>query len=280
MPIKEWTIHTTPRANETARMTTDELRSNFLIENCFNRDRVTFKFTDLDRMAVAGLEPGTSPVELQNDPETGRGSFFERREMGIINTGGGAGVIVVDGKKYDMAPRDCLYIGMGTKTVTFASSDASKPAKYFMVSCPAHANYPTTHASTKDANKLSLGTQATANVRNLYQYIHEKGIKSCQLVMGFTELAEGSVWNTMPSHTHSRRTEIYHYFDMNGVVVHLMGRPDQTRNLMVHEGNTILSPAWSIHSGVGTANYRFIWVMSGENQAFDDMDKFEAKELR
>jgi 4-deoxy-L-threo-5-hexosulose-uronate ketol-isomerase len=280
MPIKEWNIRTTPRAAETSRLTTEELRSTFVIENCFNRDRISWTFTDLDRMAVAGLNPGTSPVELVNDQETGRASFLERRELGIINTGG-PGVIVADGKKYEMAPLDCLYVGMGTKSVTLASNNASKPAKYFMISCPAHQTYPTTKAAQKEANAIPLGAQSSANARKIYQYIHEKGIKSCQLVMGFTELAEGSVWNTMPPHTHSRRTEIYHYFDLNGnIVVHLMGRPDQTRNLMIQEGQTVLSPAWSIHCGCGTGAYRFIWVMSGENQAFDDMDKFPATELK
>jgi 4-deoxy-L-threo-5-hexosulose-uronate ketol-isomerase len=273
-------IRTTPRACETQRLTTDELRSAFLIENLFSKDKVKFTFTDLDRLAVAGLAPGTSPVSLENDPETGRGFFLERRELGVINVGG-PGVIVADGTKYDIATQDCLYVGMGTKQVTFASSDASKPAKFYMISCPAHQAFPTTKAAKKEANPVPIGTQAAANVRTIYQYIHEKGIKSCQLVMGFTEFSEGSVWNTMPPHTHSRRTEIYFYFDLgNNIVLHLMGEPKNTRSLIVKEGDVVLSPQWSIHSGVGTGSYRFIWAMGGENQRFDDMDKINPTDLR
>ncbi|HVT91101.1 MAG TPA: 5-dehydro-4-deoxy-D-glucuronate isomerase [Tepidisphaeraceae bacterium] len=273
-------IQTTPRACDVAGMTTDELRAAFMIEQVMNREKVQFTFTDLDRMAVAGAEPGTRPLELTNDPETGRGFFLERRELGILNTGG-AGTVVADGTKYDLATHDCLYVGMGTRSVTFASVDAAKPAKFFMISTPAHQAYPTTKAAKKDANPVPLGSLATANQRTIYQYIHEKGIKSCQLVMGFTEFQEGSVWNTMPPHTHSRRTEIYFYFDLGqNIVVHLMGEPQNTRNLIITEGQAVLSPQWSIHSGCGTGAYRFIWAMGGENQRFDDMDKVVPTEMK
>jgi 4-deoxy-L-threo-5-hexosulose-uronate ketol-isomerase len=261
-------------------MTTDELRATFLIEKVFTSDRLTMTFTDLDRMAVGGISPGTSSVALTPDRETGSEFFLARREMGIINIGG-SGTVVADGAKHELANLDALYIGMGTRSVTFQSTDASKPAKFFLLSTPAHQAYPTSKATQKQANPVALGSQATANQRKIYQYIHEKGIKSCQLVMGFTELAEGSVWNTMPPHTHSRRTEIYFYFDMGGnVVIHLMGDPKATRHLIVSGGQAVLSPAWSIHCGCGTGSYRFIWAMGGENQTFDDMDKVAATELR
>jgi 4-deoxy-L-threo-5-hexosulose-uronate ketol-isomerase len=201
--------------------------------------------------------------------------------LGVINVGG-RGTIRVDGKAYDLANLDCLYVGMGAKNVTFESADRSAPAKFFLLSCPAHATYPTTLARKEEANPVHLGSQATANQRTIYQYIHPKGIKSCQLVMGFTHLAEGSVWNTMPPHTHSRRTEIYFYFDVapNQVVSHFMGPPENTRHLFVHNEQAVLSPAWSIHCGCGTQAYKFIWAMAGENQVFDDMDKVGPLELR
>lgn len=273
-------IQTTPRACDINGMSTDDLRKAFMIENVMQREKITFRFTDLDRMAVAGIEPGTKPIELSNDPETGRGFFLERRELGILNTGG-PGVVTADGQKFDLAPHDCLYVSMGTKSVTFASNDDGKRAKFLLLSCPAHQAYPTTKAARKDANQLALGNKASANERTICQYIHEKGIKSCQLVMGFTEFAEGSVWNTMPPHTHSRRTEIYYYFDLGqNIVVHLMGEPDNTRNLIIKDGQAILSPAWSIHCGCGTGAYRFIWAMAGENQRFDDMDKIVPTEMK
>jgi 4-deoxy-L-threo-5-hexosulose-uronate ketol-isomerase len=273
-------IRTTPRACDVGRMNTDELRSTFLIENVILKDRVKLSFTDLDRMAVGGVSPGKTPLELDNDPETGRGFFLERRELGILNIGG-AGTVSVDGKAWPLDTHDCLYVGMGAKSVTFASIDDGKPAKFILLSTPAHQTHPTTKAAKKEANPLAVGSKATANERTIYQYIHEKGIKSCQLVMGFTEFAEGSVWNTMPPHTHSRRTEIYFYFDLGqNIVVHLMGEPDNTKNLIVKNDQAVLSPAWSIHSGCGTGAYRFIWAMGGENQRFDDMDKINPLDLK
>jgi 4-deoxy-L-threo-5-hexosulose-uronate ketol-isomerase len=269
---------TTPRAQDITTMSGDELRSTFMVEEVMRAGTIAWTFTDLDRMALAGVVPTGGSAKLENDPETGRQFFLERRELGIINTGGGRGTVRVDGKAYEMSSLDCLYVGMGAKDVSFEGGEA----KFFLLSCPAHQTYPTTLIRKAEAKPLDLGSQATANKRKIFQYIHLNGIKSCQLVMGWTELAEGSVWNTMPPHTHSRRTEIYYYFDIaeNNIVSHFMGAPDNTRHLFVHNEQAVLSPAWSIHCGCGTAAYKFIWAMAGENQTFDDMDKVGPLELR
>ena len=234
-------------------------------------------FTDLDRMAVGGVRPRAGPVALENDPETGAEFFLQRRELGIINIGG-RGAVRVDGDSHELANLDCLYVGAGAKSVAFEGADA----KFFLMSCPAHQAFATTLVRKDQCEPVALGSQATANQRKIYQYIHPGGIKSAQLVMGFTELAEGSVWNTMPPHTHSRRTEIYFYFDIaqNHIVSHFLGPPDATRHVFVHNEQAVLSPAWSIHCGCGTAAYKFIWAMAGENQTFDDMDKVGPLELR
>jgi 4-deoxy-L-threo-5-hexosulose-uronate ketol-isomerase len=268
---------TTPRAGDIATMSGDELRRTFMVERVMTDGKLAWTFTDLDRMAVAGVKPTGGAAKLENDPETGREFFLERRELGVINVGG-RGIVRVDGKTFDMSNLDCLYIGMGAKDVSFEGADA----KFFCLSCPAHQTYPTTLVKKAEAKPLDLGAQATANKRKIFQYIHLNGIKSCQLVMGFTELSEGSVWNTMPPHTHSRRTEIYFYFDIapDNVVAHFMGAPDNTRHLFVQNEQAVLSPPWSIHCGCGTAAYKFIWAMAGENQTFDDMDKVSPLELR
>lgn len=278
--MKSEHIRTTPRACDTVGLSTAQLREAFLIESLFRTDKVQFFFTDLDRQAVAGIQPGPEPVELTNDFETGADFFLARRELGIINVGG-PGSIKADGVTHDLANLDCLYIGMGTKSVSFSSKSGSSPARFYLLSTPAHHTFPTVKVSKEQANPRALGSQATANQRKIYQYIHQGGIKSCQLVMGFTELAEGSVWNTMPPHTHTRRTELYFYFDLGDkAVVHLMGEPTETRNLIVRDSQVVLSPAWSIHCGCGTGNYRFIWSMGGENQTFDDMDAAPIATLR
>jgi 4-deoxy-L-threo-5-hexosulose-uronate ketol-isomerase len=271
-----------PRAHEMSTLSGDALRKAFLVENVMSDGKVAMTFTDLDRMALGGIKPSGGAVTLENDPETGAEFFLQRRELGVLNVGGGRGTVKVDGKSYEMDPLDCLYVGMGSKSVTFESAEKTKRAKFFLLSCPAHQTYPTTLAKKAEANPVKLGSQATANQRTIYQYIHPKGVKSCQLVMGFTDLAEGSVWNTMPPHTHSRRTEIYFYFDVaeNQIVSHFMGPPDNTRHLFVHNEQAVLSPSWSIHCGCGTAAYKFIWAMAGENQTFDDMDKVGPLELR
>lgn len=273
-------IRRMPRPQEVARMTTAELREAFLAQEIFATEELRLLFTDLDRMVVAGAMPVSAAVTLENHPETGRDSFLERRELGAINTGG-AGSVTVDGITHDVPSLGCIYVGMGAKQVSFHSADPAKPAKFFILSCPAHQTYPTTTATRDQANTVALGSAETSNERVIRQYIHENGIQSCQLVMGFTELGVGSVWNTFPPHTHFRRCEVYHYFDMGDrVLAHFMGEPQATRHLFVRSDDTVLSPSWSIHSGCGQGNYKFIWGMAGENQRFTDMDGVQPLDLR
>lgn len=274
-------IHRMPRPQEVARMTTAEIRDTFLVASLFAPGEFRGHFTDLDRMMVAGAMPTTAALPLDNHVETGRESFLERREMGAINTGG-PGTVIVDGTNHPVPPLGCIYIGIGAKEVTFQSDDDSQPAKFFILSCPAHQSHPTTTTATRDeANPVKLGSPETSNERVIRQYIHENGIQSCQLVMGFAELGSGSVWNTFPPHTHFRRCEIYHYFEMEDrVLAHFMGEPSATRHLFVKSDDTILSPSWSIHSGCGQGNYKFIWGMAGENQTFTDMDAVAPLDLR
>ncbi len=261
-------------------MTTSEVRDSFLVSGLFVPGQLNGHFTDLDRLAVGGVVPINAPIELPNHRETGRGFFLEQRELGAINVGG-QGTVHVDRQKLPVAPLGCVYAGVGTKKVIFESQDAKRPAKFYFLSCPAHARFPAASMTREQAAATPLGTQAAANVRTIRKYIHADGIRSCQLVMGYTELAEGSVWNTFPPHTHSRRTEIYFYFDLGeNVLVHLMGEPGATRHLFVQNDQAVLSPAWSIHSGCGTAAYKFIWGMAGENQAFNDMDGVNPLDLR
>jgi 4-deoxy-L-threo-5-hexosulose-uronate ketol-isomerase len=269
-----------PRPQDVQTLSTEQLRKDFLVESLFDGEKISFTFTDLDRMAVGGVSPGASPVGLENHKETGADYFLERREMGVINVGG-AGVIKVDGKAYELGHTDCLYVSTGSKIVTFESTDNANRAKFYLLSSPSHANFPTTLVKRSDATPIPLGSQATANQRTIYQLIHQKGIKSSQLVMGFTELAEGSVWNTFPPHTHLRRTEIYFYFDMGqNVLSHFLGPPQGSRHVWIKNEQAVLSPSWSIHCGCGTGAYKFIWAMAGENQTFDDMDKVAPGELR
>lgn len=269
-----------PRPQETARMTTAELREAFLLPALFVPGVFHARFTDLDRMVVAGAMPLGDGLCLDNHKETGRDFFLERRELGAINTGG-AGYVIADGNRHDVPSLGCIYIGMGTREVIFHSVDPAHPAKFFILSCPAHAAYPTATATRDQATQVALGSLETSNERVIRQYIHENGIRSCQLVMGFTELATGSVWNTFPPHTHFRRCEVYHYFDMDDrVLAHFMGEPSATRHLFVRSDETVLSPSWSIHSGCGQGNYKFIWGMAGDNQRFTDMDAVPPLDLR
>jgi 4-deoxy-L-threo-5-hexosulose-uronate ketol-isomerase len=269
-----------PRPQDVQSFSTEQLRHDFVIENLFDDDRISFTFTDLDRMAAGGVSPSTGPVTLENHKETGADFFLQRRELGVINVGG-PGVVRVDGKPFDLGHTDCLYVATGSKDVTFESSDTGNRAKFYLLSCPSHAVFPTTRVKRDEATPIPLGSQPTANQRTIYQYIHQKGIKSSQLVMGFTELAEGSVWNTFPPHTHLRRTEIYFYFDMGqSVLTHFLGPPQGSRHVWIQNEQAVLSPSWSIHCGCGTAAYKFIWAMAGENQTFDDMDKVGPLELR
>jgi 4-deoxy-L-threo-5-hexosulose-uronate ketol-isomerase len=276
----ENTIRRMPRPQDVARMTTQELRDTFLLTNLFAPGQLTGTFTDLDRLVAGGVMPTGKAVELPNHKETGRAFFLERRELGAINVGG-AGAVHADGKTFSTDRLDCVYLPMGTKSVTFESKDAKNPAKFYFLSCPAHAAHPAAMMKPKDASPVPLGTQATANKRTIYKYIHPGGIQSCQLVMGFTALEEGNVWNSIPPHTHWRRTEIYFYFDLGAnVLTHFMGEPQQTRHLFLHNEEVALSPNWSIHCGCGTGNYKFIWGMAGENQVFDDMDVVKPPDLK
>jgi 4-deoxy-L-threo-5-hexosulose-uronate ketol-isomerase len=262
-------------------LTIEELRKSFLIDRLFVPDEVPMVYSDIDRSITGSAVPVKGALKLLGTKKEMAAEFFaERREIGVINTGKD-GSIRIDGKEYAMAFKDALYIGRGAKEIEFASKSMDNPAMFYFVSYPAHKEFPTTHAKFADAEPARLGSQKDANKRTIYKYIHPNGIKSCQLVMGLTELEEGSVWNTMPPHTHQRRSEVYMYFglDANSLVVHLMGQPDETRHLVIRNRQAVLNPSWSIHAGVGTQNFIFIWAMGGENQVFDDMDGVKVAEL-
>lgn len=261
-------------------MSTQELRNTFQISNLFVPGELRGYFTDLDRLVVGGVTPSGKPIELPNHKETGRASFLERRELGAINVGG-AGKITADGKTFALEKMDCAYVPMGTKTVSFESVVAKNPAKFYFLSCPAHSTHPARMMKSSEATPVNLGAQETANKRTIYKFIHQGGIQSCQLVMGLTALEPGSVWNSFPPHTHWRRTEIYFYFDLGtNVLSHFFGEPQETRHLFLHNEDVALSPNWSMHFGVGSSNYKFIWGMAGENQVFDDMDAVKPLDLR
>lgn len=254
-------------------LTTEGLRERFLIDGLFVADKAALVYSHYDRIIAGGIMPVSGPLVLEGGKELGSKFFLERRELGIINIGG-PGSIQVGSAEYRMETRDGLYVGMGNEQVSFRSDSASKPAKFYINSAPAHRSYPVEHITLQRANKVSLGEAASLNVRTIYQYVHPAVCQSCQLVMGLTELAPGSCWNTMPCHTHERRMEVYFYFDMaaDARVFHLMGQPSETRHLVVANEQAVISPSWSIHSGVGTGRYTFIWGMVGENQEFTDMD--------
>ena len=266
---------------ETAGMTTEELRSNFLVEQLMVDDQIKLVYSHYDRVIIGGAKPVNSSLELEAHAELRADFFLERREIGIINVGG-EGAVEVDGERFSLAKLDCVYAGKGVKSVRFSSKNSAAPAVFYFLSSPAHANYPTRKLSKEEAQPSALGDQKTANRRSIYKYIHAEGIQSAQLVMGLTVLDEGSVWNTMPAHTHSRRMEAYFYFDVleDQRVFHFMGEPQQTRHLLVANHEAIISPPWSIHSGCGTASYGFIWGMAGENYTYTDMDPAPLAELR
>jgi 4-deoxy-L-threo-5-hexosulose-uronate ketol-isomerase len=262
-------------------MDTKKMRELFLVENLFVRDSLNMVYSHIDRIITGGICPVKGSVELKGTKELGVDFFLQRREMGIINIGA-AGVIFVDGKGYELGNKECLYIGMGAKEVSFTSINRDNPALFYFNSAPAHAAYPIVKLSLADAQRLDLGDPLKTNVRTIYQFIHPKVLKSCQLVMGLTILAAGSNWNTMPCHTHDRRMEVYLYFDMpaDTVVFHLMGEPQETRHIVVRNEQAVISPSWSIHSGVGTGSYTFIWGMVGENQTFTDIDDVAMSTLK
>ena len=268
------------------RYTTDELRREFLITGLYKADEVVSVYSHVDRMVTLGCMPVRETVSIDKGMDVwanfGTKYFLERREIGIFNIGDGAGIVVTDGESYRLGEKDCLYITQGTKEVAFASEDSEHPAKFYMVSAPAHCRYETKLITIADASKRALGTLESCNKRVINQFIHPSVLKTCQLSMGMTCLDPGSNWNTMPSHTHERRMEIYTYFDIpeKQVVFHMMGQPQETRHIIMQNYDAVISPSWSIHSGVGTSNYTFIWDMGGENQEFDDMDVIATPELR
>jgi 4-deoxy-L-threo-5-hexosulose-uronate ketol-isomerase len=224
--------------------------------------------------------PAQEAIELPNHKETGRSFFLERRELGAINIGG-EGKVVADGQVFSLETLDCVYLPMGTKSVTFESTNPENPAKFYFLSCPAHAAHPARMMKSSEASPVRLGAQETSNTRTIYKFIHQGGIQSCQLVMGLTALEPGNVWNSFPPHTHWRRTEIYFYFDLGqNIVSHFLGEPQETRHVFLHNEEAVLSPNWSMHFGVGTGNYKFIWGMAGENQVFDDMDQVQPQDLK
>ncbi|MET0016200.1 5-dehydro-4-deoxy-D-glucuronate isomerase [Oscillibacter sp.] len=267
------------------RYTTEELRDEFLIENLYQPDQVCAVYSHVDRMVVLGILPvnKTVPIDQGIDVWANFGThyFLERREAGVFNLGG-PGVIEADGVSYELGFEDCLYITKETKSVSFASKDSGNPARFYLVSAPAHKVCKTTFISMKDANKRPCGAVETSNKRVINQFIHPDVLETCQLSMGLTQLEPGSVWNSMPAHTHERRMEIYTYFNIpeGNVVFHMMGRPQETRHLVMHNFDAVISPSWSLHCGCGTSNYTFIWAMGGENQAFDDMDNIDVPDMR
>ena len=271
--------------NDVKRYTTEELRKEFLIQNLYQPDSVQAVYSHVDRMVVLGIMPVKETVPIDKGIDVwgnfGTNYFLERREAGVFNLGG-PGVITADEESFELGFEDCLYITKGTKSVSFASKDAANPARFYLVSAPAHKACKTTFLSFADANKRPCGAEETANKRIINQFIHPDVLETCQLSMGLTQLAPGSVWNTMPAHTHERRMEVYTYFNIpeGNVVFHMMGQGQETRHIVMQNYDAVISPSWSIHAGCGTAAYTFIWAMGGENQAFDDMDNIAITDMR
>ncbi|MDH5287698.1 MAG: 5-dehydro-4-deoxy-D-glucuronate isomerase [Betaproteobacteria bacterium] len=259
------------------------LRSHFLVERIFVPGQIELTYSQIDRIIVGGAMP--QATELAFGPDLAKrfavGAFLERRELGVVNVGG-AGTVTVDGTRHDLAHRDALYVGMGARDVRFASADAANPAKFYLNSAPAHRACPTRKVTLAQASPTTLGDAKTANRRTIYKLFVPGVVETCQLTMGMTVLEPGSVWNTFPTHTHERRMEVYFYFALppDAAVFHLCGRPDETRHVVVRNEQAVISPSWSIHSGVGTQAYTFIWGMVGENQVFDDMDHVATANVR
>jgi 4-deoxy-L-threo-5-hexosulose-uronate ketol-isomerase len=264
-----------------AAMATEELRAHFHLPGLFQAGRVNLVYTHYDRMIVGGAVPLDAPLALAAIKPTGTANFLDRRELVAANIGG-AGAVEVDGEKHVIGPRDMIYVGRGAASVLFSSDNADSPAKFYLLSAPAHQSYPTRRIGIGDAKRLDLGSRETSNERSIFQFVHADGIKTCQLVVGMTQLAVGSVWNTMPCHVHDRRMEAYLYFDMADTarVFHFMGEPDQTRHIVMKSDEAVLSPGWSIHSGAGTTNYAFIWAMAGDNVDYADVDPVDIGALR
>lgn len=258
---------------ETKQLDTSKLAENFLVKELMTPDKIKLVYSHYDRVIIGGVKPVNRTVALPNHPELRAEYFLERRELGIINVGGN-GTVTADGKKYKLETLSCLYLGKGTQSVSFASASKKTPALFYLLSAPAHAIYPATLFTKEQASPVELGAPETANKRTVYKYIHLDGIKSCQLVMGLTVLASGSVWNSIPPHTHTRRMEVYFYFNLpeEHRIMHFMGNPRETRHLVMANNEAVISPPWSTHYGCGTTNYGFIWGMAGENLVYTDMD--------
>ncbi|MGN0506828.1 MAG: 5-dehydro-4-deoxy-D-glucuronate isomerase [Lachnospiraceae bacterium] len=285
-------LRTAASPKDVKHYTTDRLREEFLIDDLFHADEIKLVYSHIDRIITGSAVPVAGKLVLTAGDELRADYFLQRREMGVINIGG-TGIITIDGKDYTVAYKEGMYIGMGAKDISFASVDAKNPAKFYLNSAPAHKTYPTVLIKpegtpedgvviVKKENKVELGSLADSNHRTICKYILPGQVESCQLVMGMTKLEEGSVWNTMPCHTHDRRMEVYLYFDMaeDTVVFHYMGEPTETRHIVMRNEQAVISPSWSIHSGCGTRAYTFIWGMVGENQAFDDMDGVAMGDIR
>jgi len=266
---------------ETKQMTTEQLRENFLVQNLVQDDTIQLVYSHYDRVIIGGVKPVNKTIALPNHPELKADYFLQRRELGIINVGG-AGTVVADGKEYAINKMDCIYLGKETKEVKFKSRHKKDPAVLYLLSAPAHHKYPDKLMTKEKASPVNLGDASTSNKRTIYKYIHLDGIKSCQLVMGLTVLENGSVWNSVPPHTHTRRMEVYFYFDVpaDHRVFHFMGQPQETRHLVMANHEAAISAPWSMHFGCGTSSYGFIWGMAGENQVFTDMDPAPVADLK
>lgn len=266
---------------EMKKYDTETLRRHFLVEDIFVAGELRLTYTHVDRVVFGGAAPTSEALALRGGKEFGTPNFLDRRELGVVNLGA-RGRVTVDGQAQTLENGEGLYVGMGKAAVTFESENPAQPAKFYLVSCPAHAAYPTVHITRQMANPRRLGSPESCNVRTINQYVHPAVCKSCQLALGVTVLEPGSVWNTFPPHTHERRMEVYLYFGMapETRVFHLHGQPQETRHLVVANEQAVISPSWSIHSGVGTGPYAFVWAMAGENQTFDDMDGLAPGDLR
>lgn len=285
-------VRTAASPKDVKHYTTERLREEFLIQNLFQADEIKLVYSHIDRIITGAAVPVKQTLELKAGDELRAEYFLQRRELGLINIGGD-GVITVDGKTYEVCAREGMYIGRGSKNITFASKDASNPAKFYMNSAPSHTTYPTVHIKPegeaqpgvviiKDENKVETGCMEDCNHRIINKYIVTGQVDSCQLAMGMTRLLPGSVWNTMPAHTHDRRMEVYLYLDMDddAFVMHYMGEPQETRHIVMHNEEAVISPSWSIHSGCGSRAYTFIWGMCGENQDYADMDHIANRDLK